>query len=78
MNTETTTIEVLQVKERKTGKIYDCIPQIVSLDISFNIYSKKFVLRYNIGLNGYNDWINKECIYNNEEFNKKYIVLNDQ
>lgn len=76
MKAETTTIKVLQVKDRETGKIYDCIPQIVSLDISFDIYSKEFVLRYNIGINGYQEWTNIECIYDNKEFNKKYIVLN--
>lgn len=76
MKKETTTIGVLRVENRETGKIYDCIPQIVSLDTAFNIYSKKFILRYNIGINGYKEWINIECIYDNKDFNKKHIVLN--
>ena len=61
----------IKIKDRKTGKIYDCLAQIV--DINFN---GKYSLRYNIGINGYNEWNFIHAIYDNDEFNKKYEVIN--
>ena len=61
----------IKIKDRKTGKIYDCFPQMV--DINFN---SEYSLRYNIGINGYNEWNFIHAIYDNDEFNKKYEVIN--
>ena len=62
----------IKIKDRKTGKIYDCFAQIV--DINFN---GKYSLRYNIGINGYNEWSFIHAIYDNDEFNKKYEVISE-
>lgn len=59
-----------RIKDKKTGKIYDCFPQIV--DVNFNgVYR----LRYNIGINGYTEWNFIHAIYDNDEFNEMYEVL---
>ena len=60
----------IKVRDKKTGKIYDCFPQIV--DVNFN---NNYSLRYNIGINGYNEWNFIHAIYDNDEFNKKYEVI---
>lgn len=38
-----------KIKERKTGKIYSCLPQMVDINHNGN-----YCLRYNVGINGYN------------------------
>lgn len=60
----------IRVKNRETDKIYDCFPQIIDLNFDGN-----YVLRYNIGINGYNEWTNICCIYDNDEFNATYEVM---
>ena len=60
----------IKIKDRKTGKIYDCFPQIVDINFDGN-----YSLRYNIGINGYNEWSFIHAIYDNDEFNKKYEVI---
>lgn len=62
--------EALKIRDRKTGDIYSCIPQIVDLNLN-----GKYELRYNIGINGYNEWSNICCVYDNEEFNSRYEVI---
>ena len=60
----------MKVKDIKTGKIYDCIVQAV--DINF---IGKYSLRYNIGIENYQGFNSIHCIYDNETFNKTYIVI---
>lgn len=38
----------MKIKDRETGKIYDCFVQAVDLNFDGN-----YVMRYNIGINGY-------------------------
>ena len=61
----------IKIKERKTGKVYDCFAQMVDLN-----YNGKYTLLYNIGINGYNEWTNICCIYDNDEFNANYEAIN--
>lgn len=61
---------VYEVVDRITGKRYECVPQM--LDLNFN---GKYVLRYNIGIEGYTEWTNIHCIYDNDEFNVRYKVV---
>ena len=60
----------MKIRDRKTDKIYECFTQSVSLDLG-----KTYVLRYNIGINGYNEWSNVCCEYSNEDFNNNYEVI---
>ena len=62
---------MIRVKDKKTGKTYDCIVQAV--DINF---TGKYSLRYNIGIENYQGFHSIHCIYDNEEFNNMYIVIN--
>lgn len=59
-----------KVKNRETGKVYDCFVQM--LDLNFN---GRWVMRYNIGINGYNEWTFIHAIYDNDEFNNMYEVI---
>lgn len=61
----------MKVKDKKTGRTYDCITQAVDLNFDGN-----YVLRYNIGINGYNEWSFIHAIYDNKEFNEMYEVVN--
>lgn len=62
---------VCLVERRKDGKRFELTVQMV--DLNFN---DRYVLRYNIGIDTYHDgWKNVECIYDNDEFNKKYKVI---
>lgn len=63
---------IIKVRDRKTGKIYDCFAQIV--DVNF---SGEYSLRYNIGINGYNSWTCICCIYDNDRFNENYEVISE-
>ena len=60
----------IKVKNRETDKVYDCFPQIIDIN-----NDGKYTLRYNLGINGYNEWINICCIYDNDEFNASYEVV---
>ena len=60
----------MRVKDKKTGKIYDCIVQ--SVDINF---SGKYSLRYNIGIENYQGFHSIHCIYENDTFNEMYEVI---
>lgn len=60
----------MKIKDRETGKTYDCFTQAVDLTLT-----GRYVLRYNIGINGYNEWTNVCCIYSNDEFNTWYEVI---
>lgn len=60
----------IKIRNRKSGEIYDCFAQAV--DLNFN---GRYVLRYNIGINGYNEWTCVCCEYSNDEFNEKYEVV---
>lgn len=62
--------DTMEVKDRKTGKIYDCFVQ--SVDLNNN---GKYFMRYNIGINGYNEWTFIHAIYDNDEFNAMYEVI---
>ena len=60
------------IKDKRTGKKYECFTQSVDLNCD-GIY----VLRYNIGINGYTEWTNICCIYDNNTFNVNYEVLSE-
>ena len=60
------------VKDKRTGKKYECFTQSVDLN-----YDGIYVLRYNIGINGYTEWTNICCIYDNNVFNANYEVLSE-
>lgn len=60
----------MKVKEKATGKIYEARAQIVSIDLG-----KTYLLRYNIGFSNYQEFVSICCIYDNEEFNNKYEVI---
>lgn len=60
----------MEVIERSTGRKYECFPQMIDLN-----FDGKYELRYNVGVNGYTEWSNIECIYSNDEFNERYEVV---
>lgn len=57
------------VENRTTGCRYECFPQIVRSSLG------KYVLRYNVGINGYSEWTFIHAIYDNDEFNRLYKVI---
>lgn len=59
-----------KVKDRKTGKVYSCMPQMVELN-----HDGKYYLCYNIGIDGYTEWTFVHAIYDNDEFNATYEVI---
>ena len=59
------------VENRTTGRRYECFPQIVRSSLG------KYVLRYNVGINGYSEWTFIHAIYDNEEFNLMYKVIEE-
>ena len=61
----------MKVRNKETGRRFDCFLQ--SVDLNFN---GRYVMRYNIGINGYNEWTFIEAIYDNGTFNKRYEVIN--
>lgn len=62
----------MKIRDRMTGKIYDCFPQSVDLN-----YDGRYVMRYNIGVNSLSCWTNVCCVYDNDEFNANYEVVNN-
>ena len=60
----------MKVKDRKTGKIFDCIIQAVDLN-----FTGEYSLRYNIGIENYQGFNSIHCIYDNEEFNETYELI---
>ena len=65
--------DAMNVRERATGKIYSVFPQMDDINCD-----GKFSLRYNIGINGHNEWTFICAIYDNKEFNEKYEVVKYQ
>ena len=63
---------MMKIKNRNTGKRYDCLIQ--SLDLNFN---GNYVLRYNIGIENYQGFNSIHCIYDNDTFNKIYEVISE-
>lgn len=62
--------QILKVKERKTQKIFDC--DVEAVDLNNN---GKYVMRYNIGINGHSEWSFIHAIYDNDAFNERYEVI---
>lgn len=60
--------DTMTIRNKETGKTYDCFTQSVNIN-------GKYVLRYNIGINGYNEWSFIHAIYDNDEFNEMYEVM---
>lgn len=60
----------MKVRNKETNKTYDCIVQAVDLNFSGHYY-----MRYNIGIENYQGFHSIHCIYDNEEFNKTYEVI---
>jgi hypothetical protein len=65
--------EVIRVRNKKSGEVYSCVAQLVDLN-----FDGKYCLRFNIGIDGYNEWTHIENIYSNDEFNEKYEVVKYQ
>ena len=63
----------MKLRSKIDGKKYDCFVQ--SVDLNMN---SRWVLRYAIGIMGRESHLSclRECIYNNDEFNRKYEVVN--
>ena len=55
----------MKIKDRNTGKTYDCITQAV--DINFN---GNYTLWYNIGIENYQGFNSIHCIYDNDTLTK--------
>lgn len=62
--------DTFKVRNRETGKKYDAFVQAVDLN-----NKNTYVMRWNIGINGYTEWNSIHCIYDNDEFNKMYKVI---
>ena len=62
--------DAMRIRDKRTGKEYDCFPQMVDLN-----FRNEYVLRYNIGINGHHEWSNICCVYSNDEFNSDYEVI---
>lgn len=60
----------IKVKDNKSGKIYDAFTQGVELN-----FDGKYYTRWNIGINGYNEWTCICCVYSDAEFNETYTVV---
>ena len=60
----------MKVRERSTGKRYECFTQAVDLN-----FDGRYVMRYNVGINGYCEWSTVCCIYDNAQFNKLFEVI---
>lgn len=63
---------MLQVKEKKTGRTYEVMVQAVDLN-----QDGHYVMRYNIGHANYTEWIFCHCIYDNDEFNNRFVVIDE-
>ena len=61
---------MMKIKNRNTGKTYDCITQAVDINFDGN-----YTLRYNIGIENYQGFNSVHCIYDNVTFNKMYEVI---
>ena len=61
---------MMKIKNRNTGKTYDCIAQAIDLNFDGN-----YSLRYNIGIENYQGFNSIHCIYDNDTFNKMYEVI---
>lgn len=59
------------VEKRETGERYDAFVQAVQI----SPFIENFTMRWNIGINGHNEWSNICCIYDNNEFNETYKVI---
>lgn len=62
---------MLQVKEKGTGKIYEVAVQCIANNTGY------YRVRYNIGIDGYNEWTPVCCLYDNKDFNDRFEVIND-
>ena len=60
----------VRVRNRKTGKEYDCMPLMVDVN-----NTGRYTLCYNIGIKGYNGWTFIHAIYDDDTFNDMYEVL---
>ena len=63
----------LQVRDRKTGEKLTAIPQ--ALDLNFD---GRYVLRYIIGIENYQGFHFDHACYDNDEFNKRYEVVDEE
>ena len=62
----------MKVRDRKTGSTYTAYTQ--SVDVNFN---GRYVMRYIIGIQGYNEFTFLHAIYSNDEFNEMYEVIKE-
>ena len=59
--------DAVRVLNKENGRKYDMFEQVVDLN-----FDGKMVHRYNIGINGHNDWHFVEVVYGEENFNSKF------
>lgn len=60
----------MKVRDRATNEEYNAYPQSVSLGLE-----DRYVLRYIIGIDNYQGFHMIEAIYDNDEFNQRYEVI---
>lgn len=61
-----------KVIDRRTGEMYDVIPEAV--DINFD---GKYHLRYRVGIQGHSEFHFICAIYDDEKFNNMYQVIEE-
>ena len=62
----------MKIRNRKNNEVLDCFTQAVQLN-----HDGKYVLRYNIGINGYSNWTFIYAEYDNDTFNENWEVINE-
>lgn len=65
--------DTMLIQDKETGMKFECFLQSIDLN-----GDGRYVMRYNIGINGYHEWTNVCCVYSNDEFNKHYQVLKER
>lgn len=61
--------EYMKICRKSNGEVYDCFIQ------DYESFNGKKCKRFNIGINGYTEWSNLLCIYNEDEFNDQFEVI---
>lgn len=63
---------MMRIKNRNSGRIYDCFTQAVDVNFDGN-----YILRYNIGIENYQGFNSVYFIYDNYTFNKMFEVISE-
>ena len=62
----------MRIKNRNSGRIYDCFTQAVDVNFDGN-----YILRYNIGIENFQGFNSVYLIYDNDTFNKMFEVISE-